>query len=390
MQNRSAVLAIFAVFFFESAVIGQWIPRIPDIKSALALSDAGLGLALLSMPLGTLIGFSIAGKIIELTGLRQACRIFLPLWALLFIGPGLAQSFAQLVFALMISGLAIGMIETAMNTEAARIENAVGKRVMSRCHGFWSFGTMVGALIGGALAQAGLSVATHFLIAMPLIAVGGYFAATALPVLPRLIDEQPISATEEGKNLFRLPANAIFLLCVMPMGIMMVEGAFIDWSAVFMSDILSAGPWIIAVTYSFFSIVMALVRFFGDALATRYGDVTVVRVSGLAATFGIALFALAPTTLIAFIAAAVCGAGVAIVFPLAVSAAANRPGRSSADNVASLNMIAFTAFLIAPPLIGMLSHAFDLRIALLALAPIAFLTFWLSSEVQDVPQTSIK
>ena len=109
MHNRSAVLAIFAVFFFESAVIGQWIPRIPDIKSALELSDAGLGLALLSMPLGTLFGFSIAGKIIESTGLRQACRIFLPLWALLFIGPALAQNFVQLVIALIVSGVAIVM-----------------------------------------------------------------------------------------------------------------------------------------------------------------------------------------------------------------------------------------------------------------------------------------
>lgn len=384
MHSRSATLAIFAVFFFESAVIGQWIPRIPDIKSALALSDTGLGLALLSMPLGTLFGFSIAGKIIGVTGLRQACRLFLPLWALLFIGPALAQNFIQLVIALIFSGIAIGMIETAMNTEAARIENAAGKRLMSRCHGFWSFGTMVGALIGGGLAHSGLSVATHFLIAMPLIAIGGYFAATALPILPKVVTDEAELANDTDKQFFRLPAKSILLLCIMPLGIMMVEGAFIDWSAVFMRDVLAAGPLIIAVTYSFFSIVMALVRFSGDALATRYGDVLVVRISGLAATAGIAMFALAPTTLIAFIAAAIAGAGVAIVFPLAVSAAANKPGRSSADNVASLNMIAFTAFLIAPPIIGLLSDAFSLRIALLALAPLAFLTFILASEVQEV------
>ena len=249
---------------------------------------------------------------------------------------------------------------------------------------------MAGALLGGVLAQAGLSVSTHFLIAMPLIAVGGYFAATALPVLPRAVDNDNEHAIDEDKQLFRLPAKAILLLCIMPMGIMMVEGAFIDWSAVFMRDILSAGPLIIAVAYSFFSIVMALVRFSGDALATRYGDVTVVRVSGMAASAGIALFALAPTTFVAFIAAAIAGAGVAIVFPLAVSAAANRPGRSSADNVASLNMIAFTAFLISPPIIGLLSNTFSLRVALLALAPIAFMTFLLAGEVKSAPQTSIK
>ena len=395
MHSRKTTLAIFGVFFFESSVIGQWIPRIPDIKTALALSDAALGLALLSMPLGTLIGFAVAGKIIESTGLRSACRVFMPVWALLFIGPALTQTFFQLSIALIISGVAVGMIETAMNTEAARIEKASGKRLMSRCHGFWSLGTMIGALTGGALAHWGLSTQTHFMIMMPLIAVCGFAAASALPVmtsapstvLPEGFNHYPeqVSAPEAASKLIRLPERAILLLCIMPLGIMMVEGAFIDWSAVFMRDIMAAGPWLIAIMYSSFSIVMAAVRMFGDTLANRYGDLVIVRVSGIAATLGIALFALAPSTPWAFLAAALSGAGVAIVFPLAVTAAANRPGRSSADNVAALNMIAFSAFLIAPPIIGFLSEAFGLRIALLTLAPVAFMTFFLASEVRDVP-----
>lgn len=429
MQSNKASLAIFGVFFFESSVIGQWIPRIPDIKNSLGLSDGMLGLALLMMPMGTLIGFSVAGRIVELTGLRNACRIFLPIWAILFVGPALAENFLQLSLALIVSGLAIGMIETAMNTEAARIERVAGKRLMSRCHGFWSLGTMFGALIGGVLAQAGLSVTMHFLLAMPIIALCGYASATALPRLgnrgygitsddharkspanvltgPSRIEADSVDAgvvtrtetsiqesveADSGARLFSLPARAIVLLCLMPLGIMMVEGAFIDWSAVFMRDVLDAGPMVIAVTYSSFSLVMAAVRLSGDWLATRYGDVLVVRVSGLAACLGITLFALAPSTPLAFIAAALSGAGVAIVFPLAVSAAANRPGRTSAGNVASLNMISFSAFLIAPPLIGFMSELFGLRIALVCLAPLAFLTFLLAGEVAEKPtQTSIR
>ncbi|WP_430878626.1 MFS transporter [Granulosicoccus sp. 3-233] len=424
MQSRKASLAIFGVFFFESSVLGQWIPRIPDIKNALGLSDGSLGLALLMMPLGTLIGFSVAGRIVEWSGLRNACRIFLPLWAILFVGPALAATFLQLSVALILSGLAIGMIETAMNTEAARIERVAGKRLMSRCHGFWSLGTMFGALMGGALAQAGFSVSMHFLLVMPLIALCGYLAATALPRLggrpygvsaedaawtgdqdrlaeAALAEESGLTPKEPrlpeladdgaGAGLFTLPSSAMVLLCLMPLGIMMVEGAFIDWSAVFMRDVLAAGPLVIAVAYSSFSLVMAAVRLSGDWLATRYGDELIVKVSGLAACVGITMFALAPSTPWAFVAAALSGAGVAIVFPLAVSAAANRPGRSSAGNVASLNMISFSAFLVAPPVIGFVSELLGLRIALLCLAPLAFLTFLLAGEVAGKrPQTSIR
>jgi len=393
MLDRSATWAIFGVFFFESSVIGQWIPRIPDIKDNLGLSDAELGLALLSMPLGTLIGFSIAGRIIQNIGLRSGCRVFLPLWALLFITPALAQNLAQLMLALCISGMAVGMIETAMNTEAARIEKAAAKRLMSRCHGFWSIGTMVGALMGGAIAQQGVSVSTHFVIIMPLIALGGYFVATSLPRLPAEVSADvsvPVSDRAGVKSsnlkvtgLFTLPGKAILLLCIMPLGIMMVEGAFIDWSAVFMRDVMSASPLLIAVTYAFFSVVMAIVRLSGDAISERFGETRVIRISGLASTVGICIFALAPSTLWVFIGAAISGAGVAIVFPLAVTAAANRPGRSSADNVAALNMVAFTAFLVAPPVIGFLSDAIGLRYALLSLAPMAFVTFLLADEVSD-------
>lgn len=403
MGSRSAAIAIFLVFFFESSVLGQWIPRIPDIKASLGLSDGTLGLALLALPLGTLVGFSIVGKIIERLGLRTACRVFLPAWALLFIFPAFAQTFWQLVMALTVCGIAVGMIETAMNTEAARVERDSGTRLMSRCHGFWSLGTMFGALVGGALAQWGVSVALHFSIALPVIALGGYFAASAIPVAidSAGVDEtsdldvsnnnQAIDKTvsvdetpkQESSELFRWPSRSILLLCIMPIGIMMVEGAFIDWSAVFMKDVMSAEPLLIAITYSAFSLIMAVVRLFGDSLAARFGDLNIVRISGIASTVGIAMFALAPSVPWAFAGAALSGAGVAIVFPLAVTAAANRPGRSSADNVAALNMLAFSAFLIAPPIIGFVSEFQGLRIALLMLTPVALLTALLAQEVNS-------
>ena len=384
MVSRLSKWAIFGVFFFEASVIGQWIPRIPDIKDKLGLSDSDLGLALLSMPLGTLVGFAIAGRIIDRIGLRDACRLFLPVWALLFITPALTNSFFQLALALFVCGCAIGLIETAMNTEAARLESAAGARLMSRCHGFWSLGTMFGALLGGFIAQQGVSVAWHYVVVLPIIALGGFWVSSLLPKLPRIkVSPSPddLSDKPPAKSI-TIPSKAIILLCIMPLGIMMVEGVFIDWSAVFMRDVMDASPLLIAVTYAFFATIMAAVRLSGDAITERFGELLVVRFSAIAATVGIAMFALAPSTFWVFVAAAISGAGVAIVFPLAVTAAANRRGHSSADNIAALNMIAFSAFLIAPPLVGFLSEAIGLRMAFLALAPLAFMTFLLSNEVK--------
>ena len=381
-SDTTALRAISAVFFLESAVLGNWVPRIPDIKQALSLSDSVLGLCLLAVPLGTVLGLLVAGRIIERVGLRTACQVFLCAWAMLFVLVPMAASAVQLGAVLTACGFVLGLTEVAMNTEADRIEARIGRRIMSRCHGFWSLGSMVGALAGAGLAQLGLDVLTHFALVMPAIALAGAWAGYLLPRASSRGREAPDAAARtDGAALFQLPPRGLLLLCAMPLGAMAVEGAYIDWSAVFMRDVLAASPLTIGVTYAAFSVVMAGTRFTGDRIAARYGDVAVVRWSGVAATLGIALFALAPNVPAAFAAAAVSGMGVAIVYPLTVSAAARRPGRSAADNVAALTMVSFCAFLVAPPLIGFLSDWLGLRWALLALAPVAAVTVVLAPEV---------
>jgi len=331
-QRTPSAWPIFGVFFIESVALGLWIPRIPDIKDALGLSDSLLGVALLCMPIGTLLGLALAGRVIDRLGLRQTCRVFLPIWSLLFLIPASAGSLFTLGAGLALAGFAVGMIETAMNTEAARQESASGRRLMSRCHGFWSLGSMFGALLGGLLGEASVSVATQSLWLMPVVAVLGVLIASTLPQVQAEPSTSTDTNTGNASRLFRWPA---------------------------------------------------ITRLSGDWLGDRFGDVALARASSVAAVMGIAGFALAPNVASAFFAAAIAGAGVAVVFPLAVSAVARRhtPGRSAADNVAALNMISFSAFLFAPPLIGFLSDATNLRIALLALVPGALLSLYLTREL---------
>lgn len=374
--DNKAISAIFGVFFLESAVLGNWILRIPDFKANLALSDAALGVCLLTIPLGTIVGLLVAGRLLERTGLRLGCQLFLPAWALSFVFPPFADTQALFMFTLFFSGVAVGLVEVAMNTEADRLEQSLAKRIMSRCHGFWSLGSMVGAMMGGATAHMGVSIVTHFLIVMPLLALAGYWIASRLPQV-----EPTQKESVESHTLFSLPSRAILLLCIMPMGIMVVEGAFIDWSAVFVKSVLEASPLLISIIYSFFAIVMATVRLCGDAIGDRYPAKRIVQVSGIAAAFGIAIFAMSTNTVVAMLGAAISGMGVAIVYPLAITAAARRPG-SAADNVAAITMISFSSFLLAPPIIGFISEFMGLRVALLMLAPIAATTAFLASEVE--------
>ena len=55
------------------------------------------------------------------------------------------------------------------------------------------------------------------------------------------------------------------------------------------------------------------------------------------------------------------GVGTSVIFPLAMSAAAQRTDRPAAANVASLAQFSFSAFLLGPPLLGFVAEHFGIR-----------------------------
>ena len=53
--------------------------------------------------------------------------------------------------------------------------------------------------------------------------------------------------------------------------------------------------------------------------------------------------------------------GTSVIFPLAMSAAAQRRDRAAAVNVAALAQISFVAFLLGPPLLGYVAEHWGIR-----------------------------
>ena len=55
------------------------------------------------------------------------------------------------------------------------------------------------------------------------------------------------------------------------------------------------------------------------------------------------------------------GVGTSVIFPLAMSAAAQRTDRSAAVNVATLAQTSFVVFLLGPPLLGLVAQHWGIR-----------------------------
>src|SRR5690606_5254896 len=89
----------------------------------------------------------------------------------------------------------------------------------------------------------------------------------------------------------------------------------------------------------------AVARFFADGFVERFNSVAVARTLLTILGFGTLLVFFASESWMAYVGFALMGVGTSALFPLAMSAAAQRTDRPAAINVAALAQISFVAFL---------------------------------------------
>eukprot|EP00873_Tetraselmis_striata_P030173 jgi/Tetstr1/450437/TSEL_037473.t1 len=322
-----ALLAPALLFFSNALMHITLFTRLPEISSAAGLDKAGLGLALLGLPIGTVLALPIAGRLNDRLGPHVAAptmllvnTLMMPLFALV---PGLAIGllFASYSFVRTI-------LEVAQNMVALGIERRTGVSVLSRSHGFWSVGLFVGSLAAGALAGVGASPLWHQIIASA--------AVIFLMILFRAVaphDFPAIPKAGSGRLPFAIPGRAILLIFAMTVGIGLTEGTVYDWSIFYMQDVIGADPSTAGYSFAAFTIGMGVTRMLGDSLRMRFSDATLVR-------------------------------GNVVI--------------STAENMAALSMVALIVTFGMPALFGFVAEALGLRIVFAALLPILAVGFLLA------------
>jgi Major Facilitator Superfamily len=280
----------------------------------------------------------------------------IPLLALLYaiasfaIGP---LSFFLLLFPV---GIVIGGIEIILNLEADRTEHMIGYRIMNRAHAFWSFGFFSAGIISALIAQSGLAPQIHLFLMVPLVIVG-----VAL-ILGRF-DPAPhrTGSSAEDPPHFAVPTMAIMMLVAVTLSAMIMEGAGIDWAAIYMRDVFEASPFLSGFAVALGAWAQAVTRFFADPFVERYSPTAVARVLLGVLGAGVLLVFFAPSDWLALVGFALMGMGTSVIFPLAMSAAAQLTDRPAPTNVASLAQVSFVAFLLGPPLLGYIAEYFGIR-----------------------------
>jgi MFS family permease len=354
----------FAVF---GAFWGAWGASLPAIRDQAGVSDGQLGTALLFVGAGALPAMLVAGRIVD-RWRHRATAVFLAV----FGGVGVAvaaaaQDMLSLCVALAVLGAASGAADVAINAAAGSAQRAAGGSVVTRAHATFSAAVVLASLVAGALRALGTPVVVAFvLVAVAATAVAAVLAATAF--------EPPVTAPVGARSLRALGVPVMPLLVLGGLGALAfaVENAHQSWSALYLGDVLDAGPALAAGGPAVFAAVVAATRFAAGGFSAARP--TAVMVGGsLVAAGGTAVLAGAANVPTGLLGLALAAAGTAVLFPTLLNVLTARVDDDAVRGTATsvVTTVSYLGFLAGPVYVGRWAEAVGLSGAMLAVAALA-------------------
>jgi len=368
-QDRRARVAVAALFLTNGAIFANLLPRYPEIKADLRLSNAVYGAAIAAFSAGALVaGLAAAALIRRYRSSRVAVVGTIGIAAFVLVA-GLATTPLVLAAALFLAGASDAITDVAQNAHGLRVQRNYGRSIINSFHAVWAVGAIVGGLMGAGAIALHIPRATHLAIA------GAVFSAVVVIAYPYLLggpdhDDHPSARSAGGPAAGIAVYATLAALVVMAIADATVEDAGSSWATLYLRDSLDASGAVAVFGYVALVGFMLVGRLIGDRLVDRFGERAVVRSGGFitAAGMGAALaFPSVPGTIAGFAAA---GFGVATLIPAAMHGADQLPGMRPGTGLTVVTWLMRVGFFGAPLLVGVVADATSLRVGLLSV-PVA-------------------
>ncbi|KGJ79117.1 hypothetical protein GY21_06200 [Cryobacterium roopkundense] len=364
--------AVFAVFFVSGFGLASWMSRIPAVRDSLGLDKAQVGLLIFGLSAGSVIGLVLAAWLLARFGARRAMSLAMSLSAVGLIGMGIGVSLfpsSPFVFcALAVFGFGMGSLDVMMNVEGAAAEREIGRTLMPLMHACFSLGTVAGALGGAAASVLDVSVFWHLVLIAVLVLGTVITAVRFMPLRHELGDDEPAERKATwrarlGESLSVFRDRKLLLIGVIVLGMTFAEGSANDWLALAAVDGHGFSNASGAIVFGVFVAAMTVGRVLGGPVLDRFGRVAVLRACAVVGIVGLLMFILAPVTWMIYVGTVLWGLGASLGFPVGMSAAAD-DAKNAAARVSAVAMIGYFAFLVGPPVLGLLGEAWGMLNAL--------------------------
>ena len=377
-SHRRAHARIAAGLFGGLGVqVGAWAVLIPELVASRDLTPAELGAALAVMAATSIGALAAAGPLADRIGRRPLAVAGAAGFAAAFALLAAVETPLALWPTMALYGVASGCLDLAANAVGSDYERAHGVRAMVRLHAGFSAAAAAGALLAGAVGPDAYWIAAALYVALA--------AATIVAPLPPHEEAEPfvgaphetaVAAAHESSGVAAVTANdstgggrlAVLRIPGVAVAVGLVtlcffgDGAIEGYAALFLRDALGSGALLTGV---------ALAAFHGASMVGRLvfsratDDRKVLTIAGLLASAAMAVVVAAGGPGLAAAGLLVVGFALAPIVPTALSLAGrSAPGRS-ATAVSVVTTVGYSAFVLGPPLVGLLASVTSLRAALI-------------------------
>nr|WP_232328400.1 MFS transporter [Kibdelosporangium sp. MJ126-NF4]CEL21349.1 Membrane protein mosC [Kibdelosporangium sp. MJ126-NF4]CTQ96084.1 Membrane protein mosC [Kibdelosporangium sp. MJ126-NF4] len=368
---RAAIVAVLGIFALNGMVFGSWAPRVPALAAQVGAQEGSLGLSLLGASVGMIASALLSGTLCARFGARVMVMIGAIAGCAVLPVLGLATSPLQLGLVLIVLGVAVGALDVAMNIAAVTAIRQSGRTMMPVFHAAFSIGGLVGALGAAGAASLELNPVRHLAIVAVFGVVMAVLFARRIPVEDLT---PPAGGSGPKRSLVKRPV--LWLLGFIALCSSVAEGASVDWSVFFGVHQRGIGEAAAALIYAGFSVSMAIARLLGERIENRWGSQRMLIGGSTIGALGLFVAVLVPVPAFTYIGFALAGMGLAYGFPIALELAGavgrRADGGGGERELGFVTTIAYSGFLLGPPMIGGIAEVSSLSTALGVAALIAW------------------
>ena len=234
------------LFFFFAVEIMSWVPRFPEVKANLGLSNGEFGTYLSFGSVGAVLALLSSGHFVHKFGARKVLIISTVTMCLAIGAVVHLQSALIFIFVNIINGASISFFNTALNAQAFHAQDRAGELILSRQHGYWTIGAVATAIFSGFMVEF-VGIALH----INVLSVVLFFIILSIikKLGPELIKPSPDDDSDFGfKDLFTSFRIDYLVSTALVCGIM-VEFCTADWSAIYSKETIGVRGSLATIPY---------------------------------------------------------------------------------------------------------------------------------------------
>jgi len=371
LSQEKELTGLKVIFFMFGLSIMSWVPRFPDVKANLGLSNGEFGSLISLGVFGNVAALLTVGHLVHKFGAQLMMRVStLAFSASIIILTQTSSSFVFLIF-MIIQGAGISAFHISINAQGFNFQDRTKKQVITLLSGYWSSGALLTSVIAGILVDL-VSIEIHIAVLSILCLI--IMLRTISTMTPNLLksNENPESDVKLGEifkgfNFDMMVSGG--LLCAI-----MLEFAVSDWSAIFLKEDLGILSGIHTLPFILFTFTMIIGRLNFHRLLPHYSMQRLSQVAslisgisflmGIAAVSAVGIGNKTLTIIILSVSFSIAGIGSSFLGPSMMNAANSRSRFPASVVIGQIGVINICLIFVMRWVIAWTAEATSLSIAL--------------------------